>query len=215
MSSNQRQPADPEPFKEAQEGPAGLPYPDEAIPQREAVLATNSVASARSQGEVNRYRRTDFASMQHLIDAAAFYEAAYDPNLHALISAVLEAEAPISETLLVQRIARAHGFQRAGRIIRNRVMTEVARRHRVVVDGSESFVWTDDSQRAVWRTARAPLSEDDVRQIEEIALEELGAVVGTGDPVSIARFFGVRRLSLSARSRIEQAIARETREAAE
>lgn len=53
--------------------------------------------------------------------------------------------------------------------------------------------------------ARYPASENDIRQINDIASAELRAT-NLDDPVEIARLFWVRRLSASARKRIETAI---------
>jgi len=127
---------------------------------------------------------------------------------------VLAGEAPISETLLVQRIARAHGFQRAGRLIRERVMDVVAQRHHVAPDGAAGlFVWPDREAPARWQGFRSPATAEDIRQIEEIASAEIRAAARIGnaeDPaVEIARRFGIRRLSGTARQRIEAALALE------
>lgn len=160
------------------------------------------------------YRVTDFAPHQAAIDPAAFYEPAYDATLAALVGHVLAGEAPISESLLVQRIARAHGFQRAGRLIRERVMAVVAQRHHAAPDGSAGlFVWPDREAPARWQGFRPPATPDDLRPIEEIALAEIRAAHPGGaseDPaVEIARRFGLRRLSGTARQRIEAALAPE------
>ena len=71
--------------------------------------------------------------------------------------------------------------------------------------GREAFIWNSVKALAMGVTARFPASEDHIRQIEDIALAELRAT-GCDDPVEIARMFGVRRLSASARARIEAAI---------
>ena len=151
------------------------------------------------------YRVTDFTPLLEMIDPPNFYEASYNNVLTALIGHVLASEAPISETLLVQRIARVHGFQRAGRIIRDRVMRFAEPLHFVQEeDTGGRFVWTDAAAPATWHSARPPAREEDIRQIEEIALAEL-RVARTGmDPVDVARKFGVRRLSVVARKRIEE-----------
>ena len=152
------------------------------------------------------YRLTDFTALAPTLDAGRFYDTDYDAALAALIAHVLAAEAPIAETLLVQRIARAHGFQRAGRIIRDRVMTIAERWHVVEEEvGGKRFIWIDALSRAGWRSARMPASEADIRQIEDIALAELHAARGGRDSVDVARGFGVRRLSASARARIDLA----------
>jgi hypothetical protein len=158
------------------------------------------------------YRVTDFTPHQATIDPATFYEPAYDSTLAALVGHVLASEAPIAESLLVQRIARAHGFQRTGRVIRERVMGVVAQRHHAAPDGAAGlFVWPDREAPAQWQGWRTPATSDDIRQIEEIALAEIRAAAsgqGTDDmAVEIARLFGIRRLTAPARQRIEAALA--------
>ena len=149
------------------------------------------------------YRTTDFAPVSAIIEPERFYDPLYDTALAGLISHVLAAEAPIAETVLVQRIARAHGFQRAGRVIRDRVMALVQRRHLIEEEaGGGRFVWTDAVSQSTWNRARLPASDDDIRQIEEIALAELRAARSGHDVVEVARRFGVRWLSVSARVRI-------------
>jgi hypothetical protein len=52
---------------------------------------------------------------------------------------------------------------------------------------------------------RLPAGDDDIRQIEDIALAELRAARFGEDVIEVARGFGVRRLSTTARARIEAA----------
>lgn len=150
-----------------------------------------------------RYRLTDFAAFADRIDPARFYEPDYGDILRELVAHVVEREGPIAETLLVQRIARAHGFQRAGRVIQVRVGQIAAHRHHICPDG---FVWRDADGPGAWTIARYPATEKDVRAVEDIAPAELRAG-GSADPVEIARRFGVRRLAAGARARIERALA--------
>ncbi|MET0376297.1 MAG: DUF3320 domain-containing protein [Rhizorhabdus sp.] len=172
----------------------------EPMVARQARPDTSTAPSMASAQDV--YRRTDFSALGAAIDPSAFYDPSYNGTLASLIGRVLENEAPIAETLLVQRVARAHGFQRAGRLIRDRMMKLVGHRHYRSEKDGEPFVWLDMDQRQGWAVARRPGSDEDIRQIEEIALEELRAAMHLGDPVAIARYFGVRRLSSAARSRI-------------
>jgi len=153
------------------------------------------------------YRLADIAATTATIDPECFYEPSYDTDLVALIDHVLAVESPIAETLLVQRIARAHGFQRAGRIIHDRIMALTERSHFIdEEDGDCRFVWANVDQRSTWSRARMPAGPDDIRQIEDIALAELRiARDRQGDAIEVARLFGVRRLSASARARIEKA----------
>ncbi len=153
-----------------------------------------------------RYQLTDFGTFEGRIDPERFYDADYNDALASMIAHVLSTEAPIGETLLVQRVARAHGFQRAGRIIRDRVMSLTRACHHVVAEQDGNlFAWSDADAVTAGASARYPTDDDHIRQIEEISLAELRAT-GSADPVEIARRFGVRRLSSTARTRIEFAL---------
>ncbi|BCL74998.1 hypothetical protein JHS3_07340 [Jeongeupia sp. HS-3] len=158
-----------------------------------------------------KYRVTDFSDLIHQINPEKFYSDEYDAILASLIDRVLAHEAPILDSLLMQRIARVHGFQRSGRLIRERIIKLVERKYHMQLDSADAvFVWTDEQHRQSWASYRTPATEDDVRSIEEIVTEELKAaasVVSTEDKaLEIARLFGVRRLTSSARNKIEDAI---------
>ncbi len=160
----------------------------------------------RTRAGDTRYRLTDFTPVSLLIDAAQFYDTAYDERLGKIIAHVLISEAPMAQDALVQRVARAHGFQRAGRLIRDRVMQLAGTRHHVRQDSDGvSFVWLNADTGTLGVAARFPAGEEHVRQIEDISFAEL-RTAGSADPVEIARRFGVRRLTASARARIEAAL---------
>ena len=128
-----------------------------------------------------------------------------------LIGHIVEKEGPILDSLLVKRIARAHGFQRSGSVIHERVL-EIAKRYFHIkpdqVGGS--FVWRDDGLPDRWVKFRIPTSEESTRKIEEIAFEELKAALPSTPvqdvPLELARTFGIRRLAASARTRLEAVI---------
>ncbi|MGC9270921.1 DUF3320 domain-containing protein [Acidiphilium sp.] len=161
-----------------------------------------------------QYHFADITLFNDRLKPEQFYDSNYDTTLSLLISHILGVEAPISESLLVQRIARAHGFQRAGRIIRERVMHLARSLHHVTNAADEGiFVWPDTASASGWKACRRPDSADDIRQIDDIAFAELAAAgEQLGDEsdivLAIARFFEVRRLSATARARIESALGR-------
>jgi hypothetical protein len=144
-----------------------------------------------------------------VIDAEQFHLPAYTPVLRQVIERVLHHEAPIRDTLLVQRIARAHGFQRSGRLIRDRVL-ELAELHHHVQDAGadEVFIWHAEGDVTGWATYRVPASANDARAIEDVAAEELrmaAAIIDAADPaLEVARLLGVKRLTGAARERIER-----------
>ncbi|MEB0031356.1 DUF3320 domain-containing protein [Undibacterium sp. RTI2.1] len=158
-----------------------------------------------------QYRVTDFADLSHQINAELFYSDEYNSVLATLIDRVLAHEAPILDSLLVQRIARAHGFLRSGRLIRERVLELVEQKYHLQLDAAKAlFVWKNKQHCQDWAHYRTPASDNDVRSIEEIAMEELKAaasIVSAEDhALEVARLFGVKRLTSTARSKIEEAI---------
>jgi very-short-patch-repair endonuclease len=158
-----------------------------------------------------RFRRADLSRFEAVLRPDRFYEQDYDPVLRDLAGYIVKAEAPLRDDVLVERIARAHGFQRSGRLIRERILKLRGRpflRWADPVGGD--FVWPDAGSRDIWSAFRIPASEDDIRQIEDIASEELraGAAVIEAHDVAweLSRRLGIRRLSSSARLRIDSAI---------
>jgi hypothetical protein len=156
------------------------------------------------------YQVTDFSGFLAIIYPERFYDHGYDQTLCDLIAHVMIQEAPILEDLLVQRISRAHGFQKAGRLIRERVIALAERSHHLQDDPlGGRFVWHNSDSPGQWSAYRAPTTQADGRKIEEIAFEELRAAAlassGPDLPVEIARKFGVQRVAAASRSRLEAA----------
>ena len=160
------------------------------------------------------YVRTAFLDMEGRIDPSKFAEPGYTTTLREMITRVIEAEAPIRDDLLVERIARAHGFKRSGRVIRDRLMTltkalaHVEEEHR-----GATFVWPDAGSASAWDRARYPATNEDVRDLGDIPLPELTAVlracVDDDKITEAARALGVRRLSAAGRDRLRRAIPTE------
>ena len=193
---------------DAAEKAAAAPFPVQIMDTSIHEFA-EAVAAFDLPVNTHHYRVADLSTYARVINPEAFYEPSYDNILLELVRHVIAQEAPISETQLVQRIARAHGFQRAGRIIRERVMAMVARYHHVIEEHeAESFIWPDRDTPAQWQHYRTPASDNDVRSIEDIAGPELQAALRASDAsdkaVDVARMFGIRRLSSSTRQRIER-----------
>lgn len=157
------------------------------------------------------YQKADLAEFEPLLKPELFQEAGYNTVLQALIKRVLEHEAPILDTLLVDRVARAHGFKRSGRLIRDRVLSLAESHYHLQEDGASDqlrFVWLNKDEPDRWNCYRVPNNEEDIRFIEEISSEELAAaaraIKGDDHPIEIARAFQIRRLSSAARDRIIQ-----------
>jgi hypothetical protein len=157
------------------------------------------------------YQTTDFSEFFDRINPGEFYDEGYDATLIHLIGLTLKVEAPIADDLLVQRIARAHDFKRAGRIIRERVLALVDDHFHLRQDPvGGCFVWLHEGGPSTMMSFRLPVEGEVVRSIEEIPAEEiLAATKHAGrscSPVQIARIFGNKRLTTQGKDRIERAI---------
>jgi hypothetical protein len=172
-------------------------------------LVARGPSSDGATAQKRVYRMADLSGLEPSFQPSSFHEATYDSTIEQCIRGVLEQEAPILDKVLVDRVARAHGFKRSGRLIHERVL-DIAERHFHFQPDPEPdhgcFVWlaADDPDR--WNTYRVPERGEDVRPIEELAPEEVlsaARAIKTGDAVvEIARIFGTRRLSAAARSRL-------------
>lgn len=157
------------------------------------------------------YQMADFSNFLAMISAERFYQEGYDSTLTDLIAHVVVQESPILEELLVHRIARAHGFQKSGRLIRERVLELTERNHHLAEDPlGGRFAWVHKNQVLEWSHYRIPSSEEHARKVEEISYQELRAalcvVIGGDRPVEIGRIFGNRRLSAANRQRLQAMI---------
>lgn len=158
------------------------------------------------------YRHTDFSQFADRIDSGEFYDGGYDPILAELVKHAVETEAPIREDQLATVIARAHGFARTGRLIRERV-AGIARDCFVHLTDQQGhvFVWANEEQPRTLRQFRIPTEEVSERAIDLIALPELrlaADAIGASEDaaVSVARCFEISRLRRDARRRIELAL---------
>ena len=89
-----------------------------------AELPTDAVEDTGVVDLGGSYRRTVFGT-DVSIDPSRFHDAGYTGTIRAMIAQVVATEAPIRDNLLVERIARAHGFQRSGPKIRDRILALV------------------------------------------------------------------------------------------
>ncbi|MEY4246410.1 MAG: hypothetical protein RLZZ245_3995, partial [Verrucomicrobiota bacterium] len=175
-----------------------------------ALWAADEFDIQRSQ-EPSIYQTTDFAGVSDRIDPENFHHGDYDEILRELIRLTLVMEAPIAVDLLVLRMARAHDFKRTGRLIRERVLALVDDHFHLREDLiSGSFVWLDADGPGEMSSFRIPSEGEVARSIEDIPSEEIqAAAIHAGaacSSVEIARTFGVKRLTMPGKERIERAI---------
>ena len=93
------------------------------------------------------YSTTIFSEMQSKPDASRFYDRDYEAILQDMVAHVLKHESPIYEDLLIERIARAHGFQRSGDRIQRAVAKVIGKKYLMTQDDGRTVVWGDDRRR--------------------------------------------------------------------
>jgi very-short-patch-repair endonuclease len=147
-------------------------------------------------------------------NADKIYQTGYKPILEQMIDEVLEIEAPIYEDILIERIARAHRKERAGRIIQDIVIGAIVGRHPSLSEDGRKVVFhrSMDAMRLVaYRPARS-----DSRSHRDIPLVELASLAvplvrkAKTDADILAHFartFSLARLREPTRKRFQAAIA--------
>lgn len=103
-----------------------------------------------------------------------FYDAAYSATLRAMIVHVINAEGPIFEDVLVDRIARAHGMQRSGNRIKRRVVALLPANVSRIDEGERTVVWPPNKDAGAVHIFRK--DDTGVREHEDVPLKELAAI---------------------------------------
>ncbi len=212
-----------EPRADAEAKPAELvspppkQVPAEAVREVEEVYARRVTASEGGVPPVGlQYAECDPANAVGARDPDAFFDRAYDERLEAMVAFVVAEEGPILDLALARRISRAHGWQRTGSRIQERV-EEVARRlFKTTQEDVGTFYWPERLSPGSAVKFRPP-APDAQRSMDEICIEELVALAesvvspaATDDEILVlmARELGISRLRASSRGRLEEALKR-------
>ncbi|RRH73823.1 DUF3320 domain-containing protein [Falsigemmobacter faecalis] len=131
-----------------------------------------------------------------------FFDAAYTPQLTALMAAVVASQGPLPEATLARKISQLHGWQRTGARIQARIAS-LQGVFDTSDEGGAAFLWTPGSlsdrvpfkglqDRALREVSRAEIAELIDRHAARIAAAE--------DPdLELARLMGISRLTRDAR----------------
>ena len=159
------------------------------------------------------YRLADPADLNLAIAPERFYDAAYRPVLAALVRHVLTVEGPIYEDVLLRRVARVHGLQRVGHLVREAVLDQVPAALARSDDEGRCVLWPPgEAPRASrpYRAAPAGLrSHADTPMPELVGLAEtLRPDASEAERVRLmAQAIGLSRVEASARARFARASA--------
>ena len=138
-----------------------------------------------------------------------FHADEYNSRLTEMIDHVIDSEGPIHEDVLVHRIARHHGFGRAGNQIRRRIIEIAKRRRGKSKEDVGLFFWRKGTIKERHAPARYSGRDAQMRKVKYVCADELRAIsriLNTTDPITLARSLGVERLRQHGRERIQQAL---------
>lgn len=159
------------------------------------------------------YRTADFDALGVTPDPSSLYEAAYSRTLRRLVSHIISVEGPIYDDVLAVRIARAHGKDRTGPIIRNLALGAVESRFPRTQEDDRVLFWPEDA------ILDAPVpyrkSVDGLRAHSDIPFAELASIAlpfirsGLTEEAVLqmmADTFGLARLRQATRKRFLSAV---------
>ncbi|WFU23718.1 DUF3320 domain-containing protein [Bradyrhizobium sp. CB1717] len=145
-------------------------------------------------------------------DRDRFYDVGYRGTLRSMVDHVVAIEGPIYLDVLVDRIARAHGFMRSGETVQKIVLASLGReRFPTTKEGARQIVWPQDAVAG----DKAPYRGPEGRDHGDIPLPELAGLAaalrngGLEDIEDVIRgmqeHFRLGRLAASTRERFEAA----------
>ena len=198
------------------EGAGASPAADQNV----SIRATDRTAEvyARNAGDpmikALAFVEADPASVVDGVNADDFFAKSYDKVLLPMIGHVVEVEGPVLDAVLARRIARAHGWQRTGARIQERVVGLATSAHRGTTEDVGTFFWPANVGAGVVIEFRRA-ADDSVRLVDEVCLPELIAlareVLASGltaeaAVLAMARELGLQRLRAASRGRFEEAM---------
>lgn len=205
---------------------AGVQDDEGADERSDPVVVSFGAPHQRSGGvtstqpsSIDVYHTADFGALGLTPDPAKLYDEAYGQTLRKLVSHVISVEGPIYDDVLAVRIARAHGKDRTGPIIRNLALEAV----------EDHFLRTSEDDRVLfWPEGATPdalvpfrKSVDGLRSHSDIPLAELASIAapdiraGLSDELILQRMtdtFGLARLRQATRTRFLAAVGLARRE---
>jgi hypothetical protein len=125
-------------------------------------------------------------------------------------------EGPVLDAVLARRIARAHGFQRTGSRIQERVEQIACQLFASTEESVGSFYWPRELAAGADVAFRWAVDDESARGVEEICEQELvwlarsaltEGKTGEDALLVMAREMGLARLRAASRSRLEVALA--------
>jgi hypothetical protein len=161
----------------------------------------------------NEYAPTNFSLLGIRPDPSRFYDREYEPVLRSMIESAVGREAPIHEDVLVDRIARAHGFQRSGDRIQKAISRVLSRKYPKTHEDGRAVIWAENSPECrlvSYRECRPEVrshADTPIAELASLALPFIRVRLGDEDILyRMANHFQLGRLREPTRVRFQSAI---------
>lgn len=149
-------------------------------------------------------------------DPALFHEDSYQPHLARMAQAVIDLEGPVRFDRLVAQVARAHGFQRAGNQIRQRVSAAIGKSRIATKDACDELVFWPQGQVPEPIIPFRGLVFDGIergwREVPDAEMLHLARTIAAENHTSpgraMAERLGLRRLATSTKDELEALVMR-------
>jgi hypothetical protein len=145
-------------------------------------------------------------------DRDRFYDVDYRSELRAMIDHVVSIEGPVFFDILIDRIARAHGFQRSRETVQKVIRSALGRnRFPTTTEGGREIIWPQGLEPGQKTPYRAGDREHGDVPLPELAdLADILRAEGLEDEEDLIRgiqeHFRLGRLAISTRQRFQAAI---------
>lgn len=180
-----------------------------SVPESEAEIGERATHYARHSSDSGIIHGDGPGEEFGTPDPDRFHEQSYTAQLEAQIEQLVSEHGPLAEASLIRSVARAHGWQRAGRRIQERVVNALGQCERHLEDGA-AFIWAKGSHAPI-----IPFRAIDDRSPREVPRAEIRGLLadepelrrGDDPALALARAMGINRLSEDARSYLEACLA--------
>lgn len=160
-----------------------------------------------------RQSELDLGAGSFEVNTDAFFDASYDAQLRAMVEQIVELEGPLRDTVLARKIARAHGWQRTGARIQERVSAIALSCLKHTEEDVGVFFWPNDRgpEAAIIFSGES----DAGRNVDEISMAELVSLAnlvlaegksGEGAVAAMAKRLGMHHVRAASRGRFESAL---------
>ncbi len=147
-----------------------FPVPPKPSPRQPAAPKKNDSPPVRRHKEHKFYRQWVGGVSRSQND---FYDKKAFPILRRQITSILAVEAPIKESLLRQRLAKAWGFSRIGKGIADVITNAIPDDIPITGFGENRVLWAKEQDPDKWGDWRVPKSPGECRALADIPPEEI------------------------------------------